>query len=177
MKQTNFRALTVTGALILMIVFVLVGFSIIPLGDIWFFLLVFGLFFALLLYSYLYEDRARAFKVIASKYHLNYTYFEKITNTSYKKNILTGEINGTKIELFDDFEYTGSLLSGGGVINVLLDGLYIKRLTIIIINNDIDHKNVLKGFFFGHSSIKKIEAILADIKDNNSSAKGGGEKR
>ncbi len=156
MKQTNFRALTVTGALILMIVFVLVGFSVIPLGDIWFFLLVFGLFFALLLYSYLYENRIKAFKAMALKYHFKYVYFEE-NNSAYKKNILTGEINGTKIEVFDDFEYK---------ISILIGGWYIKRSTIVIINNDIGHKKILRGFFFGHCSIKKIEAILANIKNN-----------
>lgn len=155
MKQTNFRVLTVTGALILIIVFVLVGFSVIPLGDIWFFLLVFGLFFALLLHSYLYENRIKAFKAMALKYHLKYTYFEK-NNSAYKKNILTGEVNGTKIEVFDDFEYK---------ISILFDGWYIKRSTVVIMNNDITNKNVLRGFLSGHCSIQKIEAILADIKN------------
>lgn len=132
------------------------------LGGIYVALLVLLLLIFLSRYNFLIGDRIKKLKEIAKKYHLEYIYSEKRSNWTFnyypiKKNILVGEINQQKIEIFDYHE-------------IALESTF--KSTVLIINDDIKNKKV-----FGICSAQKIEEILADIKDNNSSAYGGGEKR
>jgi hypothetical protein len=102
--------------------------------------------------------RVGAMKKIANKYNLHYIYKEKITKKRFpnKRNIIRGEINQQKIEIFDYYEIGYAIIIRS----------YEKKSTVFIINNDVANQKLLRNFFCGGTwPVKKIDKILSDLKN------------
>lgn len=102
--------------------------------------------------------RVSAMKKIARKYNLTYIYHEKIGKKRFphKRNIIRGEIDQQKIEIFDYYEV------GFGI----FIRSYEKKSTIFLINNDIANQKVLRNFFCGGTwPVNKLDKMLADLKN------------
>lgn len=127
------------------------------LQNIFIYVSIIILFFSLLFYIYLESNRIKKIKKIAKKYNLKYTDYQKMSKQQfpYQKNILKGRINNKEINIFDYYERIFDETAS----------LYTKKSTVLVINDDLINKKEFTGFLNGLLSVKKLDKILADLKN------------
>ena len=78
----------------------------------------------------------------------------QLSESSYKRNILTGKINNHSIEMFDFYDYRQSLNPFNGL------NYYCRKLTVLEVDGQ---KRELRGLLNRLPSVSKIKSVLGNI--------------